>query len=191
MTQPSIRIEPKGLADINNLLTAYRQGSQKALYRTVNYGVKQGRKAAVDGMAKKANLTKTRIREKTTMYFASLRGMSAKLVIKGGSTPLIHFGARQTKKGVTFKLWKDEGRERYRHSFIAQIGSGSAKGVYERDIGSTRYDGRTPLKTKSGPAVPVVYQRTPGLAGKAEEAAAEAMLKELDRQVGLINRGLL
>lgn len=191
MTQPSVRIDPKGLADINNLLTAYRQGSKKALFRTVNYGVKQGRKAAVDGMAKKANLTKTRIRAKTTMYFASLRGMSAKLVIKGGSTPLIHFGARQTKKGVTFKLWKDEGRERYRHSFIAKLSSGSDKGVYERDIGSPRYDGRTPLRAKSGPAVPVVYQKTPGLAQKAEETAAEAMLKELDRQVGLINRGLL
>lgn len=191
MTQPSVRIDPKGLADINNLLTAYRQGSKKALYRTVDYGVKQGRKAAVDGMAKKANLTKKRIRAKTSMYFASLRGMSAKIVIKGGSTPLIHFGARQTKKGVTFKLWKGEGRERYRHSFIAKLGTGSNKGVYERDIGSPQYNGRTPLRAKSGPAVPVVYQRTPGLAQKAEEAAAESMLKELNRQVGLINRGLL
>jgi hypothetical protein len=190
MSVPPVRIDPDSLNDVLNLLTAYRQGSQKALYRTVNFGVKQGRKAAVDGMAAKANLTKKRIREKTTMYFASLRGMSAKLVIKGGSTPLIHFAARQTKKGVTFKLWKDEGRERYRHSFIAKLGSGGTKGVYERDIGSPRYDGRTPLKAKSGPAVPVVYQKTPGLAQKAEETAVEAMLTELDRQVGLINRGL-
>lgn len=191
MTQPTVRIDPKGLAEINALLTAYRQGSKKALFRTVNYGTKQGRKAAVDGMAKKANLTKTRIRAKTSMYFASLRNASAKLVIKGGSTPLIHFGARQTKKGVTFKLWKDEGRERYRHSFITKLGNASNKGVYERDIGSPKYDGRLPLRAKSGPAVPVVYQRTPGLAQKAEETAAEAMRKELSRQVGLINRGLL
>lgn len=191
MSKPAVRIEPKGLADINNVLAAFRQGSKKALYRTVNYGAKQGRKAAVDGMAKKANLTKTRIRQKTKMYFASLRGLSSKLVIKGGSTPLIHFGARQTKKGVTFKLWKDEGRERYRHSFITKLSPGGEKGVYERDIGSAQYDGRLPLKTKSGPAVPVVYQKTPGLSQKAEEAAAQAMLKELARQVGLINRGLL
>ncbi|MGO1502362.1 MAG: phage tail protein [Marinobacter sp.] len=191
MTQPSVRIDPKGLADVNNLLKAYRQGSKKALFRSVNYGAKQGRKAAVDGMAKKANLTKKRIREKTSMYFASLRNMSAKLVIKGGSTPLIHFGARQTKKGVTFKLWKDEGRERYRHSFITKLSPGGNKGVYERDIGSPKYDGRLPLRAKSGPAVPVVYQKTPGLAQKAEETAAESMLKELNRQVGLINRGLL
>lgn len=191
MTQRSVRIDPKGLADVNNLLTAYRQGSKKALYRTVNYGTNQGRKEAVDGMAKKANLTKTRIREKTKMYFASLSSLSAKLVIKGGSTPLIHFGASQTKKGVTFKLWKDKARERYRHSFIAILSPGGAKGVYERDIGSPQYNGRSPLRTKSGPAVPVIYQRTPGLAKKAEEAAAVAMLKELDRQVGLINRGLL
>ncbi|SOB76186.1 Prophage minor tail protein Z (GPZ) [Marinobacter sp. LV10R510-11A] len=191
MSDPTVRIDPASLRDTLNLLAAYRQGSQKALYRSINLGAKKGRKAAVDGMAQKANLTKKRIREKTSVYFTSLSGMSAKVVIKGGSTPLIHFGARQTKKGVTFKLWKDEGRERYRHSFIAKLGTGGTKGVYERDIGSPQYDGRTPLRAKSGPAVPVIYQKTPGLAQKAEETAAEAMLKELDRQVGLINRGLL
>lgn len=189
MTQTYARVDPDGLRDVLNLLRAYRDGGQKALQRSVNYGAKQGRKISVDEMAKKAALKKKTIRGETSMYFASLSNLTAKLVIKGGSIPLIEYGARQTKKGVTFKIWKDSKRERYRHAFIAQITGNSAKGVYERDIKSPAYDGRLPLRSKGGPAVPNIYDKTPGLAKKAEELAANEMLKELDRQIGLIERG--
>jgi len=189
MTQSYARVNPADLKDVLNLLKAYREGGQKALQRSVNHGAKQGRKISVDEMAKKAALKKKTIRGQTSMYFASLSGLTAKLVIKGSPLPLMEYGARQTKKGVTFKIWKDSKRERYRHAFIAQITGSSAKGVYERNIGASDYDGRTPLRSKRGPAVPNIYDKTPGLAKKAEELAATEMLKELDRQIGLIDRG--
>lgn len=190
MSQTYARIDPKGLNDVLNLLQAYRTGGKKALQRSVNHGAKQGRKISVDAMSKKAALKKKTIRAATTMYFASLRTLSAKLVIKGGSVSLMEYGARQTKKGVTFRLWKDGKRERYRHAFITKLPGSPDKGVYERNIDSPSYDGRSPLRTKSGPAIPNVYDKTPGLAKKAEELAGNEMLKELDRQINLLNRGL-
>lgn len=185
---PHVRINPRDMNDVLNILRAYREGGQKALQRSVNHGAKQGRKLSVDAMARKAALKKKTIRGATSMYFASLRNLTAKLVIKGKPLALTEYGARQTKKGVTFRIWKDGKREKYRHAFLAQFGT--YKGVYERNIGAANYDGRSPLRQKRGPAVPNIYDVTPGLAAKAEEKASEEMLKELDRQVKLIERGL-
>lgn len=189
MSAKQVQINPADLKDVLNLLKAYREGGQKALQRSVNHGAKQGRKISVDEMAKKAALKKKTIRGETSMYFASLTNLTAKLVIKGKPLPLMEYGARETKKGVTFKIWKDSKRDRYRHAFIAQLTGSSAKGVYERNIGASDYNGRTPLRAKYGPAVPNVYDKTPGLANKAEELAVNKMLEELDRQIGLIERG--
>lgn len=189
MSQTYAQVDPASLKDVLNLLQAYREGGKKALQRSVNHGARRGRKISVDEMARKVALKKKVIRAHTSMYFASLSNLTAKLVIQGKPVPLIEYGARQTKKGVTFRIWKDGKRERYRHAFIAQITGSQAKGVYERDIGASTYNGRTPLRAKRGPAIPNVYDQTPGLAKKAEEFAANEMLKELDRQIGLIERG--
>lgn len=190
MSQTYARIDPKGLNDVLNLLRAYRTGGKKALQRSVNHGAKQGRKISVDEMSKKSALKKKDLRAATSLYFASLRTLSAKLVIKGGSVSLMKYGARQTKKGVTFRLWKDGKRERYRHAFITSFSGSSSVDVYERNIADPNYDGRTPLRVKRGPAVPNIYEKTPGLAGKAENLAGEKMLDELARQIDLLNRGL-
>ncbi|WP_339799662.1 hypothetical protein [uncultured Marinobacter sp.] len=191
MSDASIRIEPNSLNDTLNLLAAYRQGSKRALYRSINLGAKQGRKAAVDGMAAKANLKKTTIRDKTKVYFASLSKMQAKVVLQSKVLPLTDFGARQTKTGVTFRIWKDKPRQKYKHAFFWTLVKERYTGVFEPNVDSPSFNGFGPYRRKSGPAVPTIYEQTPGLAGKAEETAAQAMLKELDRQVGLINRGLL
>lgn len=186
----TIRIEPNSMNDVLNLLKAYRDGGTRALQRSINYGTKQGQKASVDEMAKKASLTKKVIRSHTKMYFASISGLQAKLVISGRSLPLTDYGARRTNTGVTFRIWKDKPREKYKHAFMWTLVKERYTGVFEPNVDSPRFNGFTPYRRKSGPSIPVVYENTPGLANKAEEMAAAAMLRELDRQIALIDRGL-
>jgi hypothetical protein len=186
-----VRIDPATLQDTLNLLQAYSTGGKKALQRSVSFGAKQGRKLAVDEMAKKANLKKKTIRDKTKIYFASLSNLRAKVVLKSAPLPLTEFGARQTKTGVTFRIWKDKPREKYRHAFMWTLIRERYTGVFEPNVDSPRYDGFGPYRRKSGPAIPTIYAKTPGLSGKVEAKASESMLTELDRQIGLLNRGQL
>lgn len=190
MSRTYARIDPRGLNDVLNLLQGYRKGGRRALQRSVSFGAKQGRKAAVDGMAKKANLKKSTIRSYTNIVFASLSNLQAKVVLESETLPLTEFGARQTKNGVTFRLWKDKPRERYKHAFFWSLVKDRYSGVFEPNVDSPRFDGYGPYRRKTGPAVPTIYNQTPGLAGKAEELAGTKMLDELSRQIDLMNRGL-
>ena len=185
----AVRIEPRSMADALNFLKAYKSNSNRALQRSINLGAKQGQKASVDEMNKKANLTKTVIRSHTKMYFSSISSLQAKLVIKGEPIPLTSYGAKQTNTGITFRIWKTGTREKYKHAFFWTIVRERYTGIFEPNVDHPRFDGFGPYRRKSGPGIPTIYENTPGLAGKAEEIAAAAMLKELDRQIGLINKG--
>jgi hypothetical protein len=190
MSQVRVELNPRDLTEVRLLLKAYRESGRKALQRSLNHGAKQGRKMAVDDIYSKANLTKKVIRSHTKVYFTSVSKLSAKLTIKGSPLSLLDYkGTRAGKRGVAFRLWRGEARELYRHAFNAKIGRESA--IYERNVDADNYDGRFPLRKKRGPSIPNIYEMTPGLARKVEERAAETMMTELKRQIGLIDRGLL
>jgi hypothetical protein len=195
-SQP-IRINEGDLKRVRDVLYGYRNGAEKAVMRAVNHGTRQGRKHVVDGIYAKAALKKADIREHTSFRLASLGTMGsaqAKLILKSGPINLLKYGAKPAgKSGVSFRIWRDGKREKYRHAFIATLIKARYSGVFEVNIDSPKYKegARTPWRRKEGPGIPTIYQQTPGLAEKANELAMEAMMKELDRQVGLIDRGLL
>jgi hypothetical protein len=75
------------------------------------------------------------------------------------TTPLINYGAKQTKKGVTVRV--KNGRTTLRHAFIATMPNGH-KGVFER-VGSGHkrvtkkgrsYMSGLPIKELYGPSIP-------------------------------------
>jgi hypothetical protein len=195
-SQP-IRIDEGDLKRVRDVLYGYRNGAEKAVMRAVNHGTKQGRKHVVDGIYAKAALKKADIREHASFRLASLGTMGsaqAKLILKGAPINLLKYGAKPLSKGgVTFRIWRDGKREKYRHAFVASLMKSRYSGVFEVNVDSPKYDERRqiPWRRKEGPGIPTIYQQTPGLAEKANELAMEAMMKELDRQVGLIDRGLL
>lgn len=192
MSGISVELEASSLAEIRALLIAYRNGGGRALQRSINYGAKQGQKKAVDEMAKKANLTKKVIRSQMETYFSSVSSMRAKIVMSGVPLSLVDYKARQTNKGISFRLWKGEPLERYRHAFFWTLISERYYGVFEVNPNAReRSDGGVSYRRKSGPSVPMIYDKTPGLGRKVEEFAGERMMTELRRQVGLIDRGLI
>ncbi len=56
----------------------------------------------------------------------------AEIQAKGKGTPLIYFAAKQTKKGVTAKVLRAQGRKTYPSRFITTMKSGY-KGVFVRE----------------------------------------------------------
>jgi hypothetical protein len=190
MTDPiRVIIDQQQLDEIRNLIYSTRKGADTALYRALNYGTRQGRKAAVDRMAAKANLTKAKIREQSPVFFASVSRLEAQLRIKSKAFGIEEFkktSISTTGKGVAFRIWVDGPRERYRHAFMAQMPGAKSEYVYERNLEHPAYNGRTPLKRKYGPSMSTVYENTPGVDENVRTTAADKMLAELSRQINLL-----
>jgi len=197
MSTQQVTLNEADMKRVRDVLYGYRNGAEKAVMRAVNYGARQGQKHVVDGIYAKAALKKAKIREYTSFRLASLgtNGRAyASLSLKGRPLSLLDYGAKPVgKQGVSFRIWRDGKREKYEHAFIASLMRARYSGVFEVNIDSPKYKKGelVPWRRKEGPGIPTIYQQTPGLAEKANELAMEAMMKELDRQVGLIDRGLL
>ncbi|WP_027853849.1 hypothetical protein [Marinobacterium litorale] len=193
-----VQINRDDMQRVRDLLYGYRNGAERAAQRAINKGGHAGRKAIVDGIYAKAALKKKDIRSRATFYQASLGTLgqaSYKLVLKSGPLNLLEFysakPAAGKKGGVSFRIWRDGKREKYRHAFIATLIQSRYSGVFEENVDSPKYDKEKgiPWRRKEGPGIPMIYEKTPGLAAKAHERAMEVMMAELDRQIGLINKG--
>lgn len=181
-----IRLNEQQMKDVRDLLAIYRNGADRAVSRAINHGLKQGEIAIVNGIYGKAALTKRQIREYISMKKAYLNQPRASVTMSSKPLSLMEYGAKNTNNGVTFRIWRAGSRERYRHAYIWTLVRSRYTGVFEANPNK-----KNAIRRKTGPRIPFIYQNTPGLAKKANEIGADAMLNELDRQVALFNRGLL
>jgi hypothetical protein len=159
---------------------------RRQVWRGLNFGAKRGRKLAVDEIGSQITLPKKHIRDHVKIKQKANKGHAvASFEIKGSPISLSLYKHRAGKRGVAFTIWQGGSREIYRHAFKLHKGNGGKGRIVERDIGNPNYDGRLPLKEKFGPAIPNVFDKTPGLANKAmEKAMADAMV-EMERLVAL------
>jgi len=135
------------------------------------------REITADVNLKRGEVTKRNIRTKKASY----KKWSATIGVSGRRVPVHHFGARQTRKGVSYRIRKSAGRQTIAGAFIAKMPSGH-EGVYRR-TGKTAL----PIIELYGPSVPQVMSGIGELAQQQLEADAGARLeREIDTQVGLL-----
>jgi hypothetical protein len=186
--------------------------ANKIIQRAANHGVRKGSTLISKGIRTRLNLKAAAVNGRMQKVFAKRVANKQEAAINIYQKPvsLIEFGARQTKKGVTFKLFKRTGmlgkknkqREKYRHAFIA-----SAKGrrhVWLRvdAAGKPRFgEGSrikppgqpdTPLRLVRGPSVKRFYENRKGMRSKHNAQIRRLMLKEAMRlaRVELKRKGL-
>jgi len=195
--QLEVRISEDSLSQVQGLFNVYQDKRLLVLRRSINHGARRAEKKAVDAMYARVNLTKKVIRQHRALRLATKSNLNCSLVFSGSNIGLDYFQARQTRRGVTFKIWRDGARERYDHHFMARGREGdegrmsSKLFVFERNIFHRDYDGRLPLSRRFGPSIPTLFTNSPGVQDGTETIAAESMQTELVRQLNLIDRGLL
>ena len=130
---------------------AIRRAGVRALNRTAS----QARTAAAKDMAKEVGqaigLSKGGLKKSIKHVRANRWNLRAKLVVTGRALPLIRFGARKVKQGVSAAAWGK--RKIYKGVFIAKMKSGR-KGVFRR----TSKD-RLPIKELYGPSLPKEFRK--------------------------------
>ena len=138
--------------DVQRLLRQSPQIAEKALVRTLNRTADKARVAGSRAVRETYNIKAEDLKKSIRTYKASRSRMEAQLSITGKPVGLIAFAAKQTPKGVTYKILKAAGRKRLAHAFIAKMKTGHI-GVFERS-GSDRL----PIEERKFITMPSVWQ---------------------------------
>ncbi len=148
---PGIEIQIKqDVRDVERMLKGLGRTADKVITRALNRTIKPVESAAVKSLSKDMRLTQKVVRKSFHINRANFATRKAQINVFGKRVPLIDYGARQTKKGVTYKAPKG-GRGLVAGGFLSTMRSGH-KGVFKR-----AGKGRLPIQQLYGPSVPYVF----------------------------------
>ena len=157
-----------------------RNSLPKVMSRGLNRTATSARTATSRMLAGEASLKISDVRKRITLKKATYHRWRAGIKISRRRIPLISFGARQTKKGITYK--KAGERVLIRHAFKATMKSGHT-GVFRRMAGS-----RLPITELKGPSMGQVFVGAQDKAQAIYRASMRKLEKNIHDQVNLILR---
>lgn len=149
----------------------------------LSLGVKRtGRQATAKSatlIAKAMGLKTGIVREKLRLRLPrNLDDLSATITGRGNAMSLIHFGAKQRRKGVSAKAWGE--RRTYPHTFIARANGGGDQ-VFAR-----KGSDRLPIRKLFGPGIAQTMADAEVFAAiedHAEERLETNIAREIDRRL--------
>lgn len=114
-----ITVQLNGLTQFQNVLArAGAQIEQKA-QQAINRTLQRARTQMTNAVGEKLNLKKKTIRELISIQRANkIMGLMGKLTVKNKTVPLMEYNAKQNRKGVSFKIFRDRPRQLIKHAFI-------------------------------------------------------------------------
>ena len=126
-------IEVVGMDEAKQAIKDAKQAGRKALSRSINRTTTHT-KSQVSIKAREKTTVKAKYAKRgiAVPYRATPNQLASKVVISGKRIPLIGYQARQTKKGVTGRIFKAEPLILRPRAFIATMPSGH-KGVFWRE----------------------------------------------------------
>ncbi len=136
MVVVSVRVD--GLHDFQKSLRHINAHVNKRCQQALNRTLQRSRTKMTNVISEKLNLRKKIIREQISIQKANKNiGLIGKLTVKHKPVPLIEYNAKQNRKGVSFKVFKDRPRQLVRHAFIS-FGKRSIQSVFRREYGVSR-----------------------------------------------------
>lgn len=190
------------IAELDRVGKDIKNFTPRVLQRSVNKVTRGQRTVLVRLLSKKLKLKQAEVKEKNIkMKLASFKDLAALIRIVGKAIPLIRFGARQTKKGVTYKEPGTNGRKLIPHAFIQMVGTKrrhrgvfirvnkslarkALRKLFRRSSGSdSGLVGRLPIKELYGPnPIDVINPTLP----QFEKETADKLQKEIATQMKVV-----
>lgn len=151
----------------------------RAVVRSLNRAAVSARTLLVKNIAADTGLRSGDIRNEIKIQNATEANPMVTVSVAGKRIPLIKFNARGPEpsrgrgRGVTARL--PGGAGRYPHAFIATVGTGRHRGVFQR-----RTRARLPIRELYGPSLPHVFGKfIPEAIKRGEEALVKNIQSEL------------
>lgn len=164
--------------EIEQALQALGAKAPIAMARTLNRTADAVRTEATRQMATDLGLPQNQIRDKLFIVRATPQDLLAEVrVSEKKRIPLLSFSARQTSRGVAYRL--SGGRSEVPSAFIASMRSGH-RGVFKR-----RSRSRLPIRELFGPSLQRVFTRAK-IVGAMKQKAITELAKNLVHEVRFI-----
>ena len=160
-----------------------RNSLPKVMSRGLNRTATGARTATSRMLAGEASLKISDVRKRITLKKATYRSWRAGIKISRQRIPLISFGARQTKKGITYK--KAGERVLIKHAFKATMKSGHT-GVFRRMTSR-----RLPIAELRGPSMGQVFVGAQDKASVIYRDSMRKLEKNIHDQVRMILKARL
>ncbi len=201
----TVQIDRKQLREIRQMLVKFPRGFAKVASRAINKTAVFARTRIVRGLAKEMGFKQKHVKRDFVRLFrrASFRRLSAVILVHTvGRVPLARFSARQTKRGVSYKIGK-QGRKTIRSAFILRgntaragaEGSGVNVELVDLSTGFRRGEGtvfkrvsknRLPIIPLFGPSIQRVFEDQLQRARLIIQESNTRLASEMERQVGVL-----
>ena len=181
-----IKFDAKQLRRIQLMLRDIPKQLPRIMSRALNKTATAARAEIVRKIAGEIKLKQKTIRENIKLNRATFRHWLAAITISSKKIPLIEFGGRQLKSGVSYQISRTGGRKKILYDpetnrvFIAVMKSGH-RGIYER-----RGPGRLPIRELMGPNIQSVFKNAPGLAEKVITETQAKLVHNIDAQIAYV-----
>lgn len=181
-----ITVTVTGVEELRAALSAAPKRAEWALRTAINETANHARTESVRRIGQEWNAKQKDIRKALTVTKATAGRLEASVQATGGrgkGIPLVVFGARQTRKGVTVKVKRAGGRGLLPGAFIATMKSGK-RGVFVRGAKSRK--GGTPYR-----ALPIRTVKTGAWAGTSYRPELPIIEKSSISIASMWNRGII
>ncbi len=184
-----IIINQKQVDQLQEMLVRFPRTIPRILTRAINKIGVASRTQVLRKITQEYTITQRNLKKHKNVDLkkANFKTLTARLKIRGRRLSLLFFRARQTQKGVTYKIKK---RRKKIYAFMeSPVGSGKSttmssghKGVFMRRKRGQTYAKRLPIIERFGPSVPHMFQ---GIGEFAEGVFERQIGKKLDREVSM------
>jgi len=178
-----VKFDEAKLARIRKMLRAVPQGMPRVMSRGINRTATGARTEIARRIAAIVKIKQTAIKKGIKLTKATYRRWLANLNIYGKRIPLIEFGARQLKAGVSYSIEKGGARKRIPSAFIQIMPVSGHRGVFKRYRPTTK---RLPIVQLFGPSVGTVFEGAGRIAAEIERETGKKLEKNIDDQIKLI-----
>lgn len=194
MSVVDIKINEAQLAQIRQMLAGFPKAMPRILVGAINRVARQAKTDTAKEIAKTVALKRKTILGKIRMSKATKSRLAASLYMDDSPVSLHHFGARQTKKGVTYKIGKQGGRKLLPHGFIQAAKNADLvfkrlapgddpRGRVDKHAGAMPSARRYPIGVQRGPGVRELFGADSGLQRRLQSGINQNLMKNVDAQV--------
>jgi hypothetical protein len=186
-----VQVDQVQLDRVRIQLAYIRNGLGRAIVSAINRTLTHCRATGARLIGQQINLKIGTIKEGIVADKASQARWQGMLRFSRKRFPVSEFGARQTKRGVSYRISRSGGRKTVPHGFMATMSTGHEGAFLRKDraassSGRDRYGRlrrhRLPIRELMGPSLGEVFIG-PEVLGQAAADAQTWLAKEIDGQV--------
>lgn len=195
-----IKVDKAKLRNIERMLAGVPKAMPRVISRGINRTISPAKTQISRGIRQEINIKSGDLNKKIKVDKATFAKWEGRIILSTKRIPLEDFGAKQTAKGVSYKIKKSGGRQVIESGFIATMTNVSGekisthRGVFttkafthrvkkKNKTGTGYYTSELPIQEKFGPSIGVAFERAGWLVKKVQDDATKNLEKNIDSQV--------